>query len=121
MRGLLAVVFILAACSDDAVDAGAIDAGQPDGSGLAAAPIGGGYCCPIDMMTCNAYHIGGWAAHDDLDECLQIWDYGGGPIRIDEHGCQYVESSGGCGPADASPPDAHPIDAHAIDAPIDAG
>lgn len=94
-RGVVTVglALVLAACNSDD-EAPTIDAG----SGLSPAPSGGGFCCPIDPITCNCFRHGGWVEADDLASCPQICDLAppGTHMVADSHGCLHLEGPTSC-------------------------
>lgn len=65
--------------------------------GITPAPIGGGFCCPIDPETCNCFRNGGWIENRD-DMCPSICDLAPVNTRIttDEHGCESLSGPESC-------------------------
>ena len=82
---------VMAACTES-------DAPTGDAALLTPAPIGGGYCCPIETIMCNCFHHGGWVPERDLEACPRICDMGaGGAYREpDAHGCQVQKIPTSC-------------------------
>jgi hypothetical protein len=104
----ISVVFLFA-CSDDRgeadasvapdavvrADATLVDTGP--GSGLRPAPMGGGFCCPIETPSCNCFRNGGWAPEDDLNRCGGTCDLAP-PMEIilESHGCEVLTGPNAC-------------------------
>ncbi len=70
----------------------------PGGSGLQPAPTGGGYCCPVESITCDCFRNGGWVAVDDLEQCPRLCDLAppGSRLTPDEHGCPELTGPTSC-------------------------
>ena len=104
MRRLLTVFLFVAiigcARTDggvDASDAGAAQESNLAGGGLAVAPQGGGFCCPIENPTCECFKNGGWVARNDPALCLALCDLAP-PLETttEQHGCKYVGGPNSC-------------------------
>ncbi len=71
----------------------------PDGreKGITPAPIGGGFCCPIEEVTCDCFRNGGWIQRE-TDMCPAICDLApiNTSISVDEHGCQQLFGPDSC-------------------------
>lgn len=101
---LLLCCVLLGACdnagpSEQEPDAG-VDAGTDASvaSRLPPAPMGGGFCCPVDPTpNCHALPAGGWVAVDDPSRCSHVAD-AAPPYQssLDEHGCEVLSSSNFC-------------------------
>lgn len=98
LRGSLAMAALIALAALAACEASGPPPVDAAGTGLARAPIGGGYCCPIDPVTCNCFRNGGWTDLDDLESCPQICDLAPVETRItpDEHGCDRLTGPRSC-------------------------
>ncbi|WP_257456172.1 hypothetical protein [Archangium lipolyticum] len=111
-RALLLGFVLLVSCNDLTppdevpVDGGIRgDGGMGDGgSTLQAAPMGGGFCCPIETPSCSCFRTGGWVATDDISKCDGICD-GAPPYTrtVDSHGCEVV-AIGGTNSCNPTPP-----------------
>jgi hypothetical protein len=88
---LATLATLAAACAGD-------DGSGPAESILPRAPIGDGFCCPIDQIECDCFRNGGWVAVDDLEQCRRICDLAPPETRIapDEHGCPVLTGPISC-------------------------
>lgn len=101
--GLALALGTFAACDSDG--GSGIDSG-PIEEGITPAPRNGGYCCPIDLGTCNCFRNGGWIAKP-TDMCPTICDLAptNTSVTTDEHGCEQLRGPDSClPPLDAGSP-----------------
>ena len=65
--------------------------------GITPAPHGGGFCCPIDLESCNCFRNGGWIGKA-TDMCPTLCDLAPVNTRItsDEHGCESLSGPESC-------------------------
>jgi hypothetical protein len=70
----------------------------PDGGGEPVpSPDGAGFCCPIDMPSCDCFHNGGFATSVSGCEFLRVCDAAPPSMIVtDEHGCARLVATGSC-------------------------
>ena len=100
---LLLCGVLLGACDDADTSEQELDAGVDAGvdasvaSQLPPAPTGGGFCCPVESPSCNAFKTGGWVAVDDPSRCLGVVDMAPPYERVvEEHGCEVIRGPNSC-------------------------
>lgn len=89
-RAVIVAALLLAACDGDAPG---VDAAGT----LPPAPIGGGFCCPIEGQTCDCHRNGGWTDVNDVATCPGICDQAPDTTTApDLHGCDQQTSPHSC-------------------------
>lgn len=102
MRAFFVLTALLAGCTPTATSdtstpldapAASIDApGQPVPS-----PDGEGVCCPIDTLSCNCFHYGGFATTAAGCDVMTVCDAAPPSMVVtDEHGCDRIVATGSC-------------------------